>query len=46
MKYSYTSSLSTSPLKNKSDPPKESEVVTKPEDSVYDGSLRSRSGFR
>jgi hypothetical protein len=46
MKYSYTSSLSISPLKNKSDPPKESQVVTKPEDSTSDGSLRSRSGFR
>ncbi len=45
MKYSYTSSLSISPLKNKSDPPKESQVVTKPEDSTSDGSLRRRSGF-
>jgi hypothetical protein len=46
MKYSYTSRLSNNPLKSKSDPPKESEVVTKPEDSTSDGSLRSRSGFR
>ncbi len=47
MKYSYTTSApSNSPLNNKSDSPKESKVLTKPEDSTSNGSLRSRSGFR